>query len=519
MKVSEQKSKRELLINSSVTETRIALLDDGKLSNLFVERPEHERHVGDVYKGVVRKVLPGMQAAFVNIGWEVDGFIHFSDLFQSAVDLAEGIEMDEVTQPEKKPGRRRPFRPRAELKTGQEILVQIVKEPLGRKGPRLSSQLSLPGRFLVLVPGDNMVGVSKRIEDPKERKRLKTILNAMRPEGCGLICRTVGEGKSDDEVRRDLRALIRLWKLIEKQIEKNPAPARVHKEAPITSSIIRDLFGTDVDLVLVDNRSLHREIRAYVRSVAPSLLDRIQLYEGNEPIFDARKLESEIEKGIARRVWFGGGSYLIIEQTEAVVTIDVNSGRFIGKENQEENSLRVNLKAVDEITRQLRLRDLGGIIIIDFIDQQEDKNRRRIHEAMRSAMKTDRAKWDIAPISQFGIMEMTRQRTKVSLQQTFNEPCPTCGGTGFVVAKETVVTLLQNWVRRFRARTGEMGLTVKAHPEVIEFITQGLKSHIRQIMWDSFTYIKLEPDDSLRLDEFKCYSWKQKREVTEDYRV
>ena len=510
--------KRELVISTSVTETRIALLEDGALINLFVERPEHERHVGDVYKGIIRKVMPGMQAAFVDIGWEVDGFIHFSDLFQSAVDLAEGVEADEVALPERKPGRRRPFKPRAELKVGQEILVQIVKEPLGTKGPRLSSQISLPGRFLVLLPGDNMVGVSKRVPDIKERKRLRGILSSIRPDGFGLICRTVGEGKSEAEVRRDLGAMLRLWRLIEKQIEKSPAPARVHKEAPLTSSIVRDLFGPDIDRVIVDTHKLNREIRAYVRSVAPTLLDRVQCYEEKAPVFDTFNIEAEIEKGVARKVWFGGGSYLIIEQTEAVVTIDVNSGRFVGKEHQEDNNLRVNLKAVNEIARQLRLRDLGGIIIIDFIDQTEDKNRRRIYEAMRQALKDDRAKWDIAAISQFGIMEMTRQRTKDSLRDTFSEACPTCGGSGLVVVKESVVTQLQTWVRRFRARTGEMGLTVRAHPEVVDYITKGLKSHLRQIMWESFTYIKLEPDPQLKLEEFKCFSWKQKKEVTDEFK-
>jgi ribonuclease G len=511
--------KRELIINSTVTEARIALLEDGVLVNLFVERPEHERHVGDIYKGIVRRVMPGMQAAFTNIGWDVDGFIHFSDLFQSAVDMAEGVEMDEVTLPEKKPGYKRAYKPRPELKAGQEILVQIIKEPLGTKGPRLSSQISLPGRFLVLLPGDNLIGVSKRIPDPRERKRLRSILKQLKPEGFGLICRTVGEGKSDDEVRRDLRALLRLWTMIEKQIEKGGAPSRVHKEATLTSSVIRDLFGPDIDRVVVDDPKLYREIRAYVRSVAPTLLDRVLLHSMQEdPIFDAYKIESEIEKGIARKVWFGGGSYLIIEQTEAVVAIDVNSGRFMGRENQEENSLKVNLKAVQEIARQLRLRDLGGIIILDFIDQTEERSRKKIYEAMKVALKDDRAKWDIAPISQFGIMEMTRQRTKSSLLYTFNEPCPTCGGTGMVVVKETVVTQLQSWVRRFRARTGEMGLTIRANPEIVDFITKGMRSHLRQIMWDSFTYIKLEPDAGLKLEEFKCFSWKQKKEVTEDYR-
>lgn len=510
---------KELIVNATVTETRIALLESGQLINLFVERAEHQRNVGDIYKGIVHRVMPGMQAAFVDIGWEADGFIHFSDLYQSAVDLAEGMDLDDVTLPEKKPGFRRSYKPRAELKQGQEILVQVIKEPLGRKGPRLTSQLSLPGRFLVLIPGDNLIGVSKRIPDLKERKRLKSILKAIRPEGFGLICRTVGEGKTEEEVHRDLRILIRLWTMIDKRIDKEKAPAQVHKETTLTSSIIRDLFAPDVERVLVDNPKLYREIRAYVRSVAPALLERIQFFDQPEPVFDALKIEAEIEKGLSRRVWFGGGSYLIIEQTEAVVTIDVNSGRFIGKENQEENSLRVNLKAVQEITRQLRLRDLGGIIIIDFIDQLEEKNRRKIHDAMRQALKDDRAKWDIAPISPFGIMEMTRQRTKHSLLHTFHESCPTCGGSGMVVSKETVVTQLQSWIRRFRARTGEMGLTIRANPEVVDFITKGIRSHIYQIMWESFTYIKLEPDPELRLDEYHCFSWKQKKEITEEFKA
>lgn len=511
--------KKELIINSTVTESRIALLEDGVLVNLFVERPEHERNVGDIYKGIVRRIMPGMQAAFVDIGWEMDGFIHFSDLYQSAVDIAEGVEMEDVTLPEKRRGFKRAWKPRAELKPNTEILVQIIKEPLGKKGPRLSSQISLPGRFLVLVPGDNLIGVSKRIPEFKERRRLKMILKAICPDGFGLICRTVGEGKTEAEIKHDLKVMMRLWNMVEKRVERDPAPVRVHKEAPITSSLVRDLFAPDIDSLVVDSKSLHREIRAYVNSVAAPLLDRVQLYEGQEPIFDAFKIESEIEKGIARRVWFGGGSYLIIEQTEAVVTIDVNSGRFVGKQDQEDNNLKVNLKAVQEVARQLRLRDLGGIIIIDFIDQTDEANRRKIFEAMKHALRNDRAKWDLAPISQFGIMEMTRQRTKTSLTHTFNQPCPTCAGTGLVVVKETVVTQVQSWVRRFRARTGEMGLTIRAHPEIVEFITKGLRSHLRQIMWDSLLYIKLEPDPELKLEEFKCYSWKQKREVTEEFRA
>lgn len=506
--------KKEIIINCTTTETRIALLEDGQLVELFVERPQTERNVGDIYKGVVHRVAPGMRAAFIAIGWPVDAFMHFSDLSAGAMSLAAGV--DEPMSAESK--RRRPSEGKPpDLKVGQDILVQIVKEPLGNKGPRVTAQISLPGRFLVLVPGAAHVAVSRRIENFKEKKKLKAILQKIRPEGFGLIGRTVAERQKEEELVADLNAVLRLWNMLSARIAKTPAPARVHKEAPLTSSIIRDLFAPDIERVLVDSKTLHREIRHYVRSVARGLLDRIQLHKGHAPVFDVAKIESEIEKGLARKVWFGSGSYLIIEQTEAVVTVDVNSGRFIGRKVQEENTLKVNLQAVREICRQIRFRDLGGIIVIDFIDMSEEKNRRRVSEEMRKELKKDRAKWDIAPISQFGIMEMTRQRTKPSLIYTFNEPCPTCNGSGMVVSKETVVTRLESWVKRFRARTGELGLTVRCHPEVVEFITKGLKSHIRQIMWANLMYIKLEAGESLRLEEFTCYSWKRRADVTEEF--
>jgi len=508
--------KKEIIINSTTTETRIALLEDGQLVELFVERPETERNVGDIYKGLVHRVAPGMQAAFVDIGWPVDAFIHFSDLSPGAMSLAHGVDEpipEESRRPRRSVGRAR------NIKVGQEILVQVAKEPLGNKGPRVTAEVSLPGRFLVLVPGAAHVAISRRIENFKAKKTLKSVLQNIQPEGFGLIGRTVAEGRSEEELLTDLRATLRLWNMVSSRVAKTTAPARVHKEAPLTSSIIRDLFAPDIERVLVDSKSLYREIRSYVRSVAQGLLDRIQLHTGRAPVFDVANIEAEIEKGLARKVWFGGGSYLIVEQTEAVVTIDVNSGRFMGKKAQEENSLKVNLQAVREICRQIRFRDLGGIIVIDFIDMSEEKNRRRVWEEMRKELRKDRAKWDIAPISQFGILEMTRQRTKPSLVYTFNEPCPTCSGSGMVASKETVVTRLEGWIKRFRGRTGELGLTVRCHPEIVEFITKGLKSHIRQIMWANLMYIKLEPDENLRLEEFKCYSWRRGGDVTDEFRA
>lgn len=509
--------KKEIYISSTTTETRIALLEDGQLVELFVERPETERNVGDIYKGIIRRVTPGMQAAFVDIGWPVDGFVHFSDLSSGAVSMAEGVDLEDIAAESK---RQRPMEwKRPDLKVGQEILIQIVKESLGKKGPRVTSEISLPGRLLVLVPGVAHIGVSRRIDSLKEKRRLKAILQKIRPEGFGLIARTVAEERNEEELSKDLKVVLRLWEMVSARVAKTAAPGRVHKEAPLTSSIIRDLFSRDIERVVVDSKTLYNEIRSYVRSVARDLLDRIQLHMDREPIFDVAKIEAEIEKGLARKVWFGSGSYLVIEQTEAVVAIDVNSGRFIGKKQQEENNVKVNLLAVREICRQIRFRDLGGILIVDFIDMTEERNRRRVWDEMRKEMKKDRAKWDIAPISQFGIMELTRQRTRPSLVYTLNEPCPVCDGSGLVVSKETVVTRLESWVKRFRSRTGELGLTVRAHPEVVQFITKGLKSHIRRIMWGNLMYIKLEPDESLRLEDFRCYSWKRQADVTDEFRT
>ncbi|MFH1011600.1 MAG: Rne/Rng family ribonuclease [bacterium] len=509
--------KKEILINSTTTEARIALLEDGQLVELFVERPETERNIGDVYQGIVRRVAPGMQAAFVDIGWSVDAFVHFSDLSAGAMALVDGVDIESIPTETKRP--RHAERRSPELKVGQELLVQITKEPLGKKGPRVTAEISLPGRFLVLVPGVAHIGVSRRIENLGEKRKLKGILQKIRPDGFGLIGRTVAEGRSESELAGDLKVILRLWQMVSTRVSKVPAPARVHKEAPLTSSVIRDLFTPDIERVVVDSKTLYREIRGYVRSVAPGLLDRIQWHQSHEPVFDLAGIEAQIEKGLARKVWFGSGSYLVIEQTEAVVTIDVNSGRYIGKKQQEENNLKVNLQAVREICRQIRFRDLGGIIIIDFIDMNEERNRRRVGEEMRKEMKKDRAKWDIAPISQFGIMELTRQRTRPSLVYTFNEPCPDCDGSGMVVSKETIVTRLECWIKRFRGRTGELGLTVRAHPEVVQFVTKGLKSHIRRIMWANLMYIKLEPDESLKWEEFRCYSWKRQEDVTDEFRT
>ncbi|MDK9698740.1 MAG: Rne/Rng family ribonuclease [bacterium] len=506
--------KKEIIINSSSSETRIALLEDEILVELFVERPENERTVGDIYMGKVRKVLEGMRAAFVDIGWSQDAFLHFSDIGSGALSLdnlsgqlsEEDIEVDDRGRAE-----------RAKLSVGENILVQIIKEPIGTKGPRITSQLALPGRFCVLMPGEKAVGVSRRVADFRERRRLKQIAAEMRPEGCGLIMRTVAENREDDAIRQDVMQLHNFWRQIENKSHTVPVPSLIYKDVSLASSIIRDLFTSDIDHLVVDTKPLYREIEDYLKNVAPNLLDRLTLYTGQAPVFDYYRIETEIEKSVSRKVWLKGGGYIIIDHTEALVTIDVNSGRFVGKKNHEENSSQVNVAAAREVCRQLRLRDIGGIIVVDFIDMWEDRNRKRVEDEMRRELKKDRAKTDVAPISQFGLLEMTRQRIKPSLLYTFNSPCPTCSGTGLVASRETVMTALERWVKRFRLATRERRLRITVHPDIYGYCTGGLKSRINQLMWRHRLLITMVADSSFKVDNFTVWSFRQKRDITTDY--
>jgi len=507
--------KQDIIINSTTSETRIALLEDDQLVEVFVERPENERMVSSLYKGVVRRVMIGMSAAFVDIGESQDAFLHFSDLgggndiFQKA--HSKGLDTSHHLDENRKRWEG------ADLKPGQEVLVQIIKEPIGTKGPRVSSQLSLPGRFLVLVPNESYFGVSRKIRGGHEKKRLRQIANRITPKGFGLIIRTLAETKSETTLKADLDRCIKSWKKILNVLKTKKNPGLIYRDMTMASSVIRDLFSPEVNSLVIDSRKQYREIMAYVRDVASNLTNKIQLYSDRMPIFDKYGIESEIEKSLSRRIWINGGGYLYFDQTEALIAIDVNSGRFVGKKDHEDNSLKVNLKAAREICRQLRLRDIGGIIVIDFIDMMEVRNRESVFDEMRKAMRMDRAKWDIAPISPFGLLEMTRQRIRPSLLYTFREPCPHCNGTGLIASMETVVTSLERWVKRFASRTHERRLGLVVNPRVKSYLTGGIRSRIARIMWNNRVFITMETDEEMKIDQFRGYSYKQKLDVTSDF--
>ncbi len=542
--------KKDIIINSTANEHRIAILEDGKLAELFVDVPGKDRNVGDIYLGRVAKVMPGIRAAFIDIGHEQDAFLHFSDigaieelnsLFEED-DEDEGSKKDSVQQPaapadaqhpldtptvqtdtsveEKRQYHRYPPRNQNEvnLQKGQDILVQITKEPVGKKGVRVRSAISLPGRLLVLIPFDGKVGVSKKVSNFKEKRRLRKAVRDMLPKGFGAIIRTVAEGKSEEMLKQDLDELIKTWNGIEKAVKIEKPPTLIYKDLNTTSSVIRDLFQDEVEHVIVDGKKMFKEIRAYVQWVSPDMLDRVEYFKGKDSIFDKYGVEKDIQSLFSKKLWLKSGGYLFIEKTESMTVVDVNSGRYAAKKEQEQNSLRTDLEAAREICRQTRLRDIGGLIIIDFIDLEEDRNRKKVYDEVKKELRRDRAKVTILPLTEFGLMQITRQRIRQSVQMSFSEPCPTCGGAGVVQSKGTTINLIERWIRRFKTEKHELRLELRVHPAIAEFLSQGTISRLTKIQIKFFVKVKLQPDPSLPADEFHFYSLRQQKDITDMYK-
>ncbi len=503
--------KQTIVINADAYETRIAILEDNELAELLVERAEQRRHVGDIYKGRVNAVLPGMQAAFVDLGLPKTGFLHASDL---AENLAELEDLSDAEENGDRGGRRRrPPVPKIEdhLKKGDEILVQITKESIGTKGPRVTQQVSLPGRYCVLMPGVDHVGVSRRIEERSERQRIKAIIHDLKPKGVGLIARTVGEGKGDPEFAADVKHLAKLWQKIDRKASTSRAPSLVHRELEMTASLIRDLFTDEVTEVFIDDKDSYSEILSYLKAVSPELRDRVQLYHGTEPIFDAFGIEPQIEKTFERKVWLKKGGYICIDHAEALVAIDVNTGRFTGKKNQEETIFRTNMEAAREVPRQLRLRDIGGIIVIDFIDMEIESNRRAVLDALRAELRKDRARTKAFAVSDLGLIEMTRQRERSSLLHYYTEDCPHCGGLGKVPSLETMLVKLERAMRRVSAMGGEKRITVKVAPEVALYLVEAEARRFSELEKRFKLQVDLKDDPQLKRGDMKVFSGANKK--------
>lgn len=503
--------KKEIIINSTNEDTRIALLENRKLVEIFVERPDNERMVGDIYKGRIRRVVKGMQAAFINIGFEQDAFLHFSDMGEEVNQLFADVDEDMLESRTKKTE----IDPADLLRNGQEITVQIIKEPIITKGPRVTTELTLPGRFMVLAPNQERVGVSRKISSTLEKKRLRSLARKIRPKNFGIIVRTVAEGKDEAVLRADLQKLLKTWKNVELEIKQAKPPYLIFKDLGMASSVIRDLFTSDVGRVVVDTRKMYREIYRYLKDVGSELNQRLEYFKSKQPIFDAFSIEQELQRSLERKVWMENGGYLIIEQTEALTAIDVNSGRYFGRKDHERNSLKINLEAAREIARQLRLRDIGGLIVIDFIDLEKEENRTKLMNELKKEFSYDRAVSRVTEMSRFGLVEMTRQRIRPSLIYNINEPCPNCEGTGLVPTQGSVLANIERIIRRYVASSRDRRIIIQAHPDLINYLNNKKISRRMRLMWKYWIKIDTEMQENFHNHEFRILVKKTREDVTD----
>lgn len=501
--------KRQILISAAPHETRVAILEDNVLVELMLDRPDAQRIVGDIYLGRVEGVLPGIQAAFVSIGSEKAAFLHVSDLAD---------EDPEASEEEKGVKRYPPIQ--SLIRKGEQVLVQVTKEPIGTKGPRVTAQVSLPGRNLVYMPRSEHVGVSRKIDDREERTRLRRLMRDILKSGeGGVIVRTVGEDAGRKALERELRGLMKTWKKIESRVAQAEAPALVHEEAHLAAGIIRDLFSEKVDALIVDSREIFNEVRDYLETVDPDLMRRVNLHESTTPLFDKYDIEEEIRRSFEKKVELPSGGYVVIEPTEGLVAIDVNTGRYTGKKDPEKTILRTNLDAAREVARQLRLRDIGGIIVVDFIDMEDKANRDRVMQELRTHLGRDRARTKAFQISELGLVEMTRQRVRPSVYHTVTRPCPYCDGVGRIITPSTVVRRIERAVRRVAAAREEKRLVIRLHSEVALHILEEEPNLLRRLESEYKVDIEVRDDPLLRADEFRILSGPADVDVTSRYAV
>ncbi|MES2201853.1 MAG: Rne/Rng family ribonuclease [candidate division FCPU426 bacterium] len=541
--------KKEIVINVEEDESRVAVLEDNQLVQLFTERPSEQSIVSNVYKGRVTSILPGMQAAFVDIGIEKAGFLHVDDVLYDLLaalpsgkpgqagqaggrgqagspqnDLAMGeVDMDEEEEEEdqaedaeakaereRRKEIRNKFRGRRPgiqdlLRRDQEIMVQVAKDPIGTKGPRLTTRLSLAGRSLVLMPLSNTVGVSRRISD-SERSQMKQLARKVKPQGMGLIIRTLGSGDGEPELKFEVEALKNRWQKIRKAYEGVRAPTLLYKEEALTERILREILAKDVSAVTVDDKETAQRIQEYVTSFGLGEDVKVVPYTSSVPLFEAYKLEKEIEKALRERVWLRSGGYLIIQPTEALTVVDVNTGKFIGKKSQDETIFRTNLEAAVEVARQLRLRDIGGIIVIDFIDMENADHKEKVGLVLDEAIRKDKAKTNILELTELGLVEMTRKRVKQSLLKELCQTCPYCEGRGVILSELSTGLKVLRMLKRVAIQTPERDLLVLVHPAIAAYLVQENSSRIRHLEAKYGVRIQIQDDYHIHREDIKILS-------------
>lgn len=521
---------KELVINQTHNESRIALIESGEMIDFLIDRSfglKDKPSVGNIYLGKVLRVLPGMQSAFVDIGFERAAFLYVDDAYiptlEEQRDMAKRMEEKEKEQARASLSKTIPdelsslsetvdmkYRPDIKiqdfLKEGDEVLVQIAKEPISTKGPRVTRHITLAGRHIVFMPFIEHIGVSRRIESDQERDRLKAILESIRPEGKGIIARTVAEGQSHKTLKSDYSLLVKIWKDIQKKLEKQKAPFEAYRDLNFIQRALRDITDEDVDAIVVDSKSVQKQVDKFVTKYLPNMKGKVSFYNQDAPVFEHYGVDIEIERAISNKVYLKSGGSINIDQTEALVSIDVNTGKFVGRKTLEETILRTNLEAVKEIAYQLRVRNCGGIIIIDFIDMEKEEHREMVFTSLLEALKRDRAKTNVLPISGFGLVEMTRKRTRDTLTRIMCEPCPYCEGTGRVKSVTTVCYEILREVTKTVKRSKSSEISVFAHPEVSAQLTSEDFEIIESIEESHGVQLMIRADNSYHIEQYEIFS-------------
>ncbi len=527
---------RVILLNIENFETRVALIEGGKLAELIVERNADRGIIGNIYKGRVDRVVPGIGAAFVDIGFGKNVFLYVSDIYydmksyESLLDEPEenggtneivsipeepaaedepAAEIEEEIPTEgkgKEKKKRREYKPPVAIedliRKGQELLVQIVKEPLGKKGARATTHITLPGRFLVLMPTIRHIGISRRIQQPEERDRLKELIRTLLPEGMGVIVRTAAQGATEEEFRRDCVFLTNLWEKIQKRGDTMHAPNLIHQDLGLSFRIVRDLFKEEIDSLIIDSEEVYDEIRELVTNISPELLSRIQYHDSSDPLFDVYDVESQIDKLLHRKIWMKSGGHIYIDEAEALVAIDVNTGKFSGGQDLEETVLKTNVEAAQEVAHQIRARGLGGLIVIDFIDMRSRSNQHKVHQAFLEALKNDRERFNVLEMTEVGLIQMTRRRVRPSVLKTLTQSCPYCDGDGVILSGDTMAIKVLRELNRVCRMTGKPKIVVKVHPDLSKFLNEEMETELIKLSESHRKTISIVPDDKMHFEKY-----------------
>ncbi len=482
---------KEIIVDVSFDQARVALLEEEELSEIYIERFDCKRNVGNIFKGKVENVLPGMQAAFINIGLEKNAFLYIKDVFLGyegayhATGNGRNISIKDL------------------LKKGQEIMVQVVKEPLDGKGARVTTNITLPGRYMVLLPNSNYVGISRRISDEAERNRLKEIGLKIRPGNMGIIIRTASEGKAIQDIRRDLKFLLRLWRAIRKKGRTYNAPRIIHRDLNLVTRTVRDMFTWEIDRFIINSKSEHRKVLELLSLISPQLKKRVILFNKDENIFDYYGVEPKITRVLSRTVRLKSGGSIVIDKTEALTAIDVNTGRFVGSLNLKDTVLRTNLEAAGEIARQLRLRDIGGIIIVDFIDMDNSKDGKRVLDKLKESLKPDRTRSNVLGMTQLGLVEITRKKVGRRIDSILQKECPFCEGTGRVLSEETMANRIERELKRIFSDSDDEAALIEAHPSVAAMVIGSGGGHLADLEKRFKRHIYIKGSSDLHPEEIK----------------